>query len=92
MVAERLMRPLLVVPLHPVPNDPPRLLERRKHVLPDAIFFEYAKEPFDDPVLLRPIRRDEFLLQSIASTGPPEPAALKDQPVVTGQDRRPHGA
>lgn len=83
------MRPLLVVPLHPVPNDPSGLLECLKHVLPDTLFFETAKEPFNHPVLLRRVGRDEFLLQSIVATGLSKSTALKDQPVVASENRRP---
>ena len=54
-VPERLMRLLVVVPLHPVPDDPSRFVERLKDVLPDTLFFETAKEPFNDPVLFRRI-------------------------------------
>ena len=49
---------LLVVPPHPVPNDPARLLKRLKGVWPDALLLEAPKEPFNDPVLFRCIRRD----------------------------------
>ena len=85
------MRALLVVPLHPRPNDASCVLKRLKHVLPDAFFFEASEKPFDDPILFRCIRRDEFLLQPIVSTGLPKPPALKDHAVITPQDRRPHG-
>jgi hypothetical protein len=52
-----------VVVLHPVTDDPARLVKRLKCVLPDALFFKTAKEPFDDTVLLRRVRRNEFLLE-----------------------------
>ena len=86
------MRVLLVVPLHPVPNDPPRVVERLKHVLPDTLFFETPEEPFDDPILFRRIGRDELLLEAIVPAGLPKAATLKDQAVVTPQDWRAHGA
>src|SRR5574337_241344 len=89
-IAQRLMRPLLVVPLHPVPNDPSGRLECLKHVLPDTLFFETAKEPFNNPVLLRRVGRDEFLLQPIVSTSLPKALALEDQPIVAAEDRRAH--
>lgn len=56
------MRAIVGVPLHPVPDDSPRLLRRLERVLPDALFFETGKGPFDDPVLIRRVRRDELLL------------------------------
>jgi len=80
------MWPPVVVPLHPVSNDPPRLLKRLERVLPDTLFFEAAKEPLDHAVLLRRVGRDEFLLYSIVSTGLSKPTALEDQAVVTAQD------
>lgn len=61
-IPQRLMRTVLVVPVHPVPNDPPRLVEGLKHVLPDTLFFETSKEAFDDAILFRRIRRAELLL------------------------------
>ena len=72
------MRAFVVVPLDPVPNDPPRLLKRLERLLPDTLFFETTKEPLNDPVLLRRVGRDELLLQSIVVAGLPEPPTLKD--------------
>jgi len=86
------MWPPVVVPLHPVTNDPPRLVERREDMLPDALLFETPKEPLDDPVLFRRIRRDEFLLQAVVPTGLPESATLENQAVVAAQDRGTDGA
>ena len=88
-VAERLMRTVVVVPLQPVPDDPSGLLECLKHVLPDTLFFETAKEPFNNSVLLRRVGRDEFLLQSIVMTGLSKSTALEDQTVVAAENRRP---
>jgi hypothetical protein len=76
------MRPLVVIPLHPVANDPPRLLERLKDMLPDTLFFETPKEPLNDPVLLWRVGRDEFLLEPIVSARLAEPPTLEDQPIV----------
>lgn len=56
------MRAIVVVPLHPVSDDSPRLLKRLKRVLPDALFCETAKEPFNTPVRLwYPNRMDPSL-------------------------------
>lgn len=82
------MRSALVVPLNPVPNDLPCLLERPKDMLPDTLFFQTAKEPLDDSILLRRIRRDEFLLQPIVPTGLPKAPTLGNEAVVTPEDRR----
>lgn len=89
-IAQRLMRTLFVVPPQPVPNDPPRILKRLERVLPDTFLFETPKEPFDDPILFRRVRRDELLLQPIVPTGLPEPTALKDQAIVAAEDRCGH--
>ena len=55
-------------------------------MLPHTFFFETAKEPLDDPVLLRGVGRDEFLRQSVVPAGLAKAATLKDQAVVTAQD------
>jgi len=73
-IPQRLMRSFLVVPRDPVPNDPPRLLKGLERVLPDALLFQTPKKPFDHPILLRRVRRDEPLLQAIVATVPVETA------------------
>jgi hypothetical protein len=50
------MRPPVVIPLDPVANGTPRLLKRLERVLPDTLFFETAKETFDDAILFRRVR------------------------------------
>lgn len=93
-VAEGLVRPAVIVPADPVGYGASRLREAGKLMLPDTLFLETAKEPFDEPVLLRRVRRDELLGQPIVPTGLPELPTLKDQAIVTAQDRRregPHG-
>ncbi len=87
-IAQRLVRPLLIVPLDPHADHPPRLSKGLKLMLPDTLFFETAKEAFDDAVLLRRVRRDELLRHPIVPTGCAKAPALKDQPIVTVQDRR----
>ena len=42
----------VVVPLHPIANDSPGVVVRLEIMQPDALFFETAKEPFNNPVLL----------------------------------------
>ncbi len=80
----------MVVPLHPVPDDSPGLLKRLERMLPDTLFFETAKDPFDDPVLFRCVRRDELLRQPIVSTRLPKLPALEDQAMVATEDRCAH--
>ena len=46
------MGPFLVIPVDPVPNDPPRLLKGLERVLPDALLFQTPKEPLNQPILL----------------------------------------
>ncbi len=81
-IPEGAMGPFLVVPVDPVPNDPPRLLKRLEPVLPDTLVFQASKEPLNQPILLGRIGRDELLLQPIVSTGRAKPATLENQPVI----------
>lgn len=60
-------------------------------MLPDTLFFEASKEPFDHPILLRRIRRDEFLLELVVATGLPKQPTLEDQPIVTAEACAPTG-
>jgi len=69
-IPQRLMRPLVVVPLDPVPNDSPRLHTRLERVWLDTLLFQAPKKPFDHSILLRRIGRDELLLQAIVATAP----------------------
>lgn len=64
-IPERLMRPPVVLPLDPVANRPSRLIKRLEGVLPGTLFFQAPKAPFDQPILLRRVRRDELLRQTI---------------------------
>src|SRR5262249_19511546 len=81
-VTERLMGTLLVVPTDPPPHRAAGLGEAREAVLPDALFLQAAEEAFDHPVLLRRVRRDEFLAQALVPTRGAEATALEDQAVV----------
>ena len=76
------MGSFLVVPVDPVPNDPPRLLKRLERVLPDTLVFQTSKEPLNHPILFERIGRDQLLLQPIASTGLAKSATLENQPVI----------
>jgi hypothetical protein len=59
----------MVIPLDPVPDDAPCVLEGLKRMLPDALFFETPEESLNDAVLFWRIGRNELLLQSIISAG-----------------------
>ena len=76
------MGSFLVVPVDPVPNDPPRLLKRLARVLPDTLVFQTSKAPLTHPILFGRIGRDKLLLQPIVSTGLPKSATLENQPVI----------
>jgi len=84
------MRPAGVVPREPAPEPLLGLSKIVKLMLLDALLFETAEEAFDRAILLRRVRRDEFPRQAIIPARRPEPAALKDQPIVTPHYR--HGA
>lgn len=81
------MRAFLVIPSHPGIDPLRGFFETAKLVLPHARFFETAKEAFNQPVLLRGIRRNKFLRQAVVATGSSKPLVLEKQSVVTTQDR-----
>ena len=89
-IPQRLVRPTGVVPDEPSSEALLRVCKIVKLMLPDTFLLETAEEAFDDAILLGRIRRDEFLGQPIIAARRPEPATLKDQPIVTANDR--HGA
>ena len=84
-IAQSLMGTLFVIPPQPSSNALSRVLKTRKVGLPNTFFLETAKEPFNKATLLRRIRRDKFLLESVISTSSSEPSTLKDQPIVTAK-------
>ena len=84
-VAQGTVWPPMVIPLDPVPDDAPCVLEGLKRMLPDALFFETPEEPLNDAVLFWRIGRNELLLQSIISAGLSKPPTLKDQAIVASQ-------
>jgi hypothetical protein len=87
-LAKGTVRSALVVPLNLVPNERPRLLKYLEDVLPNTLLLETSKEPLNDPVLFRRIRRDEFLLEPIMSTRSAKTPTLEKETVVTPKDRR----
>ena len=87
-VAERLVRPPLVVPADPCADGAPGVGEAVEALNPDALLFQAAEESLDDPVLLRAVRGDELLLEPVVLAGGPETAALEDQPIVAADNRR----
>jgi hypothetical protein len=71
------MRTFGVVPLNPLSNGGASLGEVAKVIQPDALLFEAAEEAFDEAVLRRRIRRDEFLTQLIVAAGGANAPTLK---------------
>jgi len=86
-IAQDLVWTSSVVPLDPLGDDAPHMLETFESMFPDALLLEASEEPSDEPVLFRGIRGDVLLLQSREAAGCPETAALKDQAVVASDDR-----
>ncbi len=60
-------------------------------MLPGALLLQAAKESLDETVLLRGVRRDELLFQSVVSARATKPADLKDEAVVLANDGRVSG-
>jgi hypothetical protein len=54
-------------------------------MLPDAFFLQAPEEAFDYPVLLRCVRGDEPLPETIVLAGRSKPAALEDEAVVASK-------
>jgi hypothetical protein len=81
------MRPLGVIPFNPLSNGGAGFGEADEVMLPDTLFLETAKEAFDEAVLLRRIRRDEFLVQTVIAAGGTKMPALKNQSIIRAHDR-----
>ena len=58
-----------------------------KVVQPDTFFLERAKPSLDHAVLLRSVRRDELLVQTVLDASACEPFRGKDLAIVTAQNR-----
>ena len=54
--------------------------------MPDTFHVEASEAVFDDPILLRSVRGDEFLGQAIVGSDGPEAAILKEKSIVTAHD------
>jgi hypothetical protein len=68
--------------MNPVGYCGPRLSEAGKVVLPGALFLEAAEEALHDSVLLRSVRSDELLNETVVFAGGPEALALEDESIV----------
>ena len=83
----------VVVEVDPVADEAAGVLQRLEPVPMHALLLERADHPLDQAVLLRAVRRDEFLAQAVAPNQGREAAAGEDQPVVrTQQERLRHAA
>jgi hypothetical protein len=56
-------------------------------MLPDALFFEAAKEAFDEAVLFGSVGRDELLVKTVIAAGGAKTPALKDESVIASDYR-----
>ncbi len=82
------MRAFLVIEPYPVPNHPTRMLQCLKLLPMDTLLLDCSNDPLHQTVLLRAMRRDEFLLQAIAFHQFGVAATCKYQPVVASQKER----
>lgn len=82
------MRATAVVEVDPVANHTTGVLQGLKSVTVDALLFQRPDDALDHAVLLRTVRRDEFLLQPIAANQAREVAAREDQSVIRSQKER----
>jgi hypothetical protein len=88
---QNMMGPELVVPMNPVGGRGPRLSEAGKVVLPGALFPETAEEALHDSVLLRSVRSDELLGETVVFAGDPEALALEDESLLRSPFTRGRG-
>ena len=79
---------LLVVEANPVRYHPTRMLQRLKPLPVDTLLLDRPNDPLHQPVLLRAMRRDEFLLQAVASHQSGVATTCKNQPVIASQQER----
>ena len=76
------MRTPVIVKADPVADDARRVLDALEAVTVGALFFEGADDPLDHAILLRAMRGDELLFQTIAANQSREVSACKNQAVV----------
>jgi hypothetical protein len=78
----------MVVEPNPVSQHSSGMLHCLKPLPVNTLLLGRSNDPLHQSVWLRAMRRDEFLLQTIASYQPGLAAAGEDQPVVTSQKKR----
>ena len=79
------MWPLGVVELNPVADYTAGVLLGLEPMSMHALLFQCPDDPFHHAVLLRAMRRDEFLFQTVAAHQAGEGATGEDQTVVRAQ-------
>lgn len=79
---------LLVVEANPVANDPQGMDLALKAVAMHALLLECPDYALHHPVLLRAVRRDEFLFQAVAAHQARVVTAGEDQTVIRAQQER----
>jgi hypothetical protein len=82
------MRTHDVVPLDPLGNGSASLGEAAKVMQPDALLFKTTKEALDEAILLRRVRCNEFLAQTVIAASGAKAPALEDESVVAANYRR----
>ena len=80
--------PSMIVKLNPVGNGPTGLLQGFEAMRVHSLLFQRTNEPFHRAILLRTMRRDEFLPQAVAANQSRVIAARKDQTVTASQQER----
>ena len=79
---------LVVVERDPITDGAAGVGEALETLAVNALFFERPDQPFHHAVLLWAMRRDELLLQAVASDESGIFARRKNQPVVRPQKKR----
>jgi len=81
------VRPPGVVPVDPLHQFRSSLGKAAEVVLPRALLLQASKETLHEPVLLRRVRSDEFLLEPVVAARRSEATTLEDEPVVAAEQR-----
>ena len=76
------MRPQIIVEGNPVTQNSAGMLDRFKAVTMHALFLDGADQSFDHAVLLRAMRGNELLLQSVALHECSVTAGCEDQSII----------
>ena len=83
------MRSSAVVEIDPVANDAAGMLQRFESMAMDALLFQSPDQALNQAILLRRMRRDELLSQTVTAHQCGIAAACEDQAVVGAQKKGP---